>query len=87
MKQLTIRGFDEDLENYLCQLAKDENISLNKATVKLLRQAAGLDRKKPTQVAIGDALDEFVGIWSSDEERQFNDAIHMFEVVDDALWQ
>jgi len=87
MKQLTIRGFDEDLENYLCQLAKDQNISLNKATVKLLRQAAGLDRKKQTQVVIGNALDEFVGVWSNDEERQFNEAIHVFEVVDNALWQ
>ena len=46
MKQITVRGFDEDLENYLHQVAKEENISLNKATIKLLRQAAGLNRKK-----------------------------------------
>ena len=85
MKQLTIRGFDKELEQYLYQLAKDENISLNKATVKLLRQAAGLDRKKRAPDIIGNALDEFIGVWSSQEEHQFNDAIQVFEVVDDTL--
>ena len=87
MKQLTIRGFDDELEKYLHQLAEEEKISLNRATLKLLRQAAGLDRKKPTPAVIGNALDEFVGVWSRDEERQFNDAIQEFEVIDFSLWQ
>ena len=52
MKQITVPGFDEDLEDYLHQFAKEENISLNKATIRLLRQAAGLNRKKT--VANGD---------------------------------
>ena len=87
MKQITVRGFDEDLENYLHQLAKEENISLNKATIRLLRQAAGLNRKKQSPMVIGNALDEFIGIWSQDEERKFNDTIQAFEKIDESLWR
>ena len=42
MKQLTIRGFDEDLDRAIRQLARRDGISLNRAALKLLRRGAGL---------------------------------------------
>ena len=42
MKQLTVRGFDDDLERAIRQLARRERISLNQAALKLLRRGAGL---------------------------------------------
>ena len=41
MKQLTIRGFDEDLERAIRQLARRDGISLNRAALKLLRRGRG----------------------------------------------
>ena len=41
-------------------------------------QEAGLE--------IGDALDAFMGSWSSDECDEFDEAIKTFEQTDDELW-
>ena len=42
MKQLTIRGFDPELEAALRKLAREERISLSRAAIRLLRSAAGV---------------------------------------------
>ncbi len=87
MKQLTLRGFDDELEAKLRELASTEHISLNKAALKLLREATGLDPEKSRHNQIGSALDEFIGSWSEAEERNFNDLIQIFEKVDSDLWR
>ena len=86
MKQLTLRGFDEELEAKLRELASKEHISLNKAALKLLREAAGLDPEKSRHNQIGSALDEFFGSWSEAEEHDFNELIQIFEEIDSDLW-
>ena len=88
MKQLTIRGFDDELEKRLRKLAREENLSLNKAVLKLLNQAAGLNHATKTLSApvVGRALDEFIGAWSKEEELAFNEAVEVFETVDGSLW-
>ena len=43
MKQLTLRGFDKELERRLTQLAERENLSLNKTVLLLLRKVTGLE--------------------------------------------
>jgi len=42
MKQLTIRGFDEQLEKQLRGVAESRQISLNRAAILLMRRGAGL---------------------------------------------
>jgi hypothetical protein len=88
MKQLTIRGFDDRLEQRLRKLAREENLSLNKAVLKLLNQAAGLNSTAKTSAipVVGSALDEFIGVWSGEEERRFDEAVEVFEAVDESLW-
>jgi plasmid stability protein len=87
MKQLTIRGFDEALEKQLRKLAAEENLSLNKAVLKLLREATGLAANQPSPNRIGNRLDAFMGVWSEQEEEEFNAAIAAFEQIDEDLWQ
>ena len=55
MKQLTVRGFDDDLERSIRQLARREGISLNQAALKLLRRGAGLPDGQGDGRNIGDA--------------------------------
>lgn len=94
MKQLTLRGFDEELERRLERLARDRSISLNRAALLLMRRGAGLapladhsgDRSAGAR-AIGSALDRFVGVWTEDEEREFLRSIDHLDRVDPELWE
>ena len=87
MKQLTIRGLSPDLEGRIRLLARQEGISLNQAVLRLLNRGAGLASAGdgPSNV-VGDSLDYLFGTWSAEEERQFNDSIEIFNVVDESLW-
>jgi len=87
MKQLTIRGFDEELRERLERLARERGISLNKAALLLLRRGAGLGTDDRPPHVVGDALDEFVGSWTPDEERRFLESIDVLEQVDESLWR
>ncbi len=35
---------------------------------------------------IGDGLDEFIGVWSKEEEQEFLDSIQIFEQIDESFW-
>ncbi|MCZ6803300.1 MAG: antitoxin [Proteobacteria bacterium] len=86
MKQITIRGFDNELAQRLKKLAETENLSLNKAVLKLLRKATGLENTHSSDNTVAGALDDFIGIWSDEERRQFDQSIEAFEKIDDPMW-
>lgn len=88
MTQLTIRGFDADLEAEIRELARVKGISLNRAALELMRRGAGLTRDTgvPTHL-IGTALDAFMGTWSAEEAAEFDRAVAFLDVVDEELWQ
>ena len=85
MKQLSIRGFGKELEAKIKTLARSEGISLNKAILRLLRKGAGLDDKKDANT-IQDGLDAFMGTWSEEEAREFEEAVSCFETIDPDFW-
>jgi hypothetical protein len=94
MKQLTLRGFDEELEGRLEKLARERSISLNRAALLLMRRGAGLATlsdhsgdQSAGAPTIGSALDRFVGVWSEDEEREFLCSIDDLDRVDSELWE
>jgi hypothetical protein len=87
MKQLTIRGFDEELEERLERLARERGISLNKAALLLMRRGAGVGGEVAPERVVGDALDEFIGQWTEEEERRFLESIDVLEQVDESLWR
>jgi hypothetical protein len=86
MKQLTIRGFDKELERRILELARSEGISLNQAVIRLLRKGSGIGPRSRDD-AIGNALDDLSGTWTAEEEREFLDAIRPLERVDEELWR
>ena len=61
MDQLTVRGFDEQLSASVRRLSKREGISLNQASLKLLRKGAGLSDDRGGADTIGPALDHLIG--------------------------
>ncbi len=84
IEPLTVGEVDDELEERLRRLAEQEAISLDQAAVRLMRRGAGLPEagKQP----IGHALDEFIGDWSEEEEKEFLQAVEVFEQVDEAFW-
>lgn len=86
MKQLTIRGFDEPLEKRLRELAREQQISLNRAALTLMRRGAGISELGESSGLVGSALDTFVGVWSEEDEAELMRAVEPFEQIDSELW-
>ena len=86
MKQLTIRGFGDELERRLRALARRDNISLNKAALRLMHRGAGIDDTGTATEVIGDALDEFIGVWSDEQAQEFMASVEVFEQIDESLF-
>ena len=86
MKQLTVRGFDDELAEAIRQLARRDGTSLNQAALKLLRRGAGLPDGQGDGRNIGSALDDLFGSWSQEEAEAFDASLEVFETVDEAAW-
>jgi hypothetical protein len=87
VKQLTVRGFDKDLERRLRDVAKMRGVSLNQAALILLREGAGLEMPRRRANMVGDSLDSLIGSWSKAEESEFLQAISVLEEIDPSLWR
>lgn len=85
MKQLTIRGFDEELATAIKRIAREQQVSLNQAVLQLLRRGAGLGAGGSD--AIGDRLDDLIGSWTNEDSRAFDEAVADFEQIDEAMWR
>jgi hypothetical protein len=82
MKQLTLRGFDKELERRL-----KEHLSLNKTVLMLLRKVTGLEANSVPSNRVGSSLEEFIGVWSPAEQQEFNDATRVFAEIDETMWK
>jgi len=87
VNQLTIRGFDPELDRRVRELARQEGISLNKAVLKLLRKGAGLREPEGASNRIGSELDDLIGTWTHRQADEVLDAVQAFEAVDEELWR
>lgn len=88
MNQLTIRGFDSELEAEIRRLASRQRLSLNQAVLTLLRRGAGLDEPDgANQGRIGSDLDHLAGTWSKEEALTMAQVEADFERVDPELWE
>ena len=87
VKQLTIRGFDKELQRKIRELARRRKLSLNRAALELMRQGAGLGEKPAPENVVGASLDDFIGSWSASRERELLDAVAVFEKIDESFWQ
>ncbi len=87
MKQLSLRGFDPELEKCIREVAKKEGISLNRATLRILRRGAGLEDSGGAAATIGYSLDHLIGKWSSEQEEEFLRNIEPLEQIDRSFWK
>ncbi len=86
MNQLTIRGFDKKFEHEIRNLAERENISLNKAVLRILDRGMRSTDTDSREIVIGPALDHLAGTWTEDEARMMDEVEKDFERIDSELW-
>ena len=87
VKQLTVRGFEEELAETIRRVAERDNTSLNKAALKLLRKGAGLSEDTGRTDTVGSSLDHLIGSWSHNEAAEFDAALEDFETIDESIWR
>ena len=85
MKQLTIRGFGDELAKRIRRLANREGISLNQAVLKLLRKGTALAEGK--EDTVGSSLDHLIGTWAPEEADELNHALEDLEAIDESMWK
>ncbi len=87
MKQLSVRGFDPELEKRIREIGKKEGISLNRAVLRLLRKGAGLEDSAKSRDIVGHSLDHLIGRWSAVQEKEFLRGIAPLEQIDRSFWK
>ena len=87
MKQLSLRGFDPELEKRIRDLARKEGISLNQASLRLLRKGAGMEGTGGASQTVGDSLDHLIGTWSPEDSDAFLESIEPVEQIDPSFWK
>jgi hypothetical protein len=78
-KQMTIRGVSEELAERLRRIALDRKESVNRAVLRILEQAAGLDPKRRR-------LSRYA-TWNEKDAEEFDWALREQRRVDDDAWR
>ena len=86
-KQLTVRGLGEDLASAVQRLAAREQISLNQAALKLLRQGAGLSAPFEPPNAPRRPIEDLFGAWNREDAATVECAISVFAEIEPELWK
>lgn len=82
MTQLTLRGFDPELQRRLKEQARRNATSLNQAALQLMRRGAGLEGSGKPARAIGNALTRFAGRMNAAEARAIDRAVSKLRQTD-----
>lgn len=87
LRQLTVRGLDEDIVRELHRIAEEEDLSLNQSVRKLLRRGLGQPDDGDDGGMVGNSLDDLFGTWSAEEADEFDEAVSDFGVIDEEMWR
>lgn len=85
MATMTLRGIDEKTSEALKERAQNEGTSVNAVTLRLLREALGIDKRKRN--VIYRDLDHLAGTWSQEVVAEFERNTAVFEKVDEEIWK
>ena len=83
MKTITIRNVPRRLADALDRERRRNDGSLNRTVLDLLGRSLGVDGTGPRR----NGLAQLAGTWSPEEQRQFDAAVVLFEIVDPDMWE
>ena len=72
MKKMTVEFSDEELMGKIERFAEVRGLEVEDASVRLLRKGVGLPEVPRPPGPIGNALDQFFGVWTKEEAEEQN---------------
>ena len=85
MKSFTIHKLDDETGERLEKLARRERASINQTAKKLRRAALGVEGASAAERRRD--FEEFFGDWTEDEAAEFDEAVRVFEAIDEDSWR
>ena len=85
MKAITVRNIPPDVAKAVKEKARKEGLSLNRAVVSLLEEAAGVATR--TKPVVHHDLDHLAGTWSQEEYDEFMEALREQRQIDPEMWK
>jgi hypothetical protein len=82
---ITLRNLPPEVAKAVKEKARKEKLSLNKAVVRLLEEATGVEKGK--EKILHHDLDRFAGTWSEAEYQEFREAMKGHRQVDPEMWK
>jgi len=82
MSSITIHKIDPDLDIRLTEEAKRRKVSKNSLIKELLAQSLGL----PVDGKLSDDYSEFCGLWTAEEQREFDARLADNSRIDPEDW-
>lgn len=83
IRQMTLRKIPDEIEEGLRAKAEKTGSSLNQTAIMLLEKALGIrEADAPKR-----DLSRFLGQWSREECEAFEQNTHLFEQIEDEVWQ
>ena len=86
MNAITVRNLPPAVAKAVREKARKEKLSLNKAVVRLLEEATGVEKGKKKKILHHD-LDRFAGTWSEAEYQEFREAMKEHRQIDPEMWK
>ncbi len=85
MNAITVRNLPPEVAKAVKEKARREKLSLNKAVVRLLEEATGVEKGRK-KVVYHD-LDRFFGTWTKEEADAFDEAAREHRQIDPEMWK
>ena len=86
MKNFTVRGVDDALDEKLREKARESGMSINQFVINVLKEHLGLKKEKRYTAVYSD-LDHLFGKWSEEEFQRIQGKIDSERAVDAELWK
>ena len=85
MNAITVRNLPPEVAKAVREKARKEKLSLNKAVVRLLEEATGVEKGK--KKVVHHDLDRFFGTWTKEEADAFDEAMREHRQIDPEMWK
>ena len=87
MRQLTIRGVDDELHHVLRSRADQQGMSINRYVLSVIKESVGLANGGILRDAEFDDLDDLAGTWTQEDYDEFAVQLQSQRSIDSELWQ
>lgn len=85
MASISIHGLDDNTLTLIKTHARNDGVSVNREVKQLLYRALGV--KPPDSDSRRKQFEEFCGVWSEEENKDFNQATKDFDRIDAEDWR